>query len=167
MRPSSQVCNLRRIVDELAHKAYLINKVQKCASPYDFHRWRTPQIHDEWQKFTKQVLLTRVPGTLHHQIMMVKVSQEFWRILCQIRIIKYCAEPSVRGLPEYEGCLRLGNKFKRSLNQSRFFLPISSRQRVSSRLLYQNITSTYKITMSKTTLLPNEVHKEALRFNTT
>ena len=44
---------------------------------------------------------------------------EFWRILCQIRIIKYCAEPSVRELPEYEGCLRLGNKFKRSLNPSR------------------------------------------------
>ena len=43
----------------------------------------------------------------------------FWRILCQIRIIKYCAEPSVRELPEYEGCLRLGNKFKRSLNPSR------------------------------------------------
>lgn len=44
---------------------------------------------------------------------------EFWRILCQIRIIKYCAEPSVMELPEYEGCLRLGNKFKRSLNPSR------------------------------------------------
>lgn len=44
---------------------------------------------------------------------------EFWRILCQIRIIKYCAEPSVRELPEYEGCLRFGNKFKRSLNPSR------------------------------------------------
>lgn len=43
----------------------------------------------------------------------------FWRILCQIRIIKYCAEPSVRELPEYEGCLRLGNKFKQSLNPSR------------------------------------------------
>ena len=51
--------------------------------------------------------------------MMVKVSQEFWRILCQIRIIKYCAEPSVMELPEYEGCLRFGNKFKRSLNPSR------------------------------------------------
>ena len=50
---------------------------------------------------------------------MVKVSQEFWRILCQIINIKYCAEPSVRELPEYEGCLRLGNKFKRSLNPSR------------------------------------------------
>ena len=48
-----------------------------------------------------------------------EVSQEFWRILCQIRIIKYCAEPSVRELPEYEGCLRFGNKFKRSLNPSR------------------------------------------------
>ena len=48
-----------------------------------------------------------------------EVYKEFWRILCQIRIIKYCAEPSVRELPEYEGCLRLGNKFKRSLNPSR------------------------------------------------
>ena len=48
-----------------------------------------------------------------------EVFQEFWRILCQIRIIKYCAEPSVRELPEYEGRLRFGNKFKRSLNQSR------------------------------------------------
>lgn len=44
---------------------------------------------------------------------------EFWRILCQIRIIKHCVEPSVRELPEYEGCLRLGNKFKQSLNPSR------------------------------------------------
>ena len=48
-----------------------------------------------------------------------EASMEFWRILCQIRIIKYCAEPSVRELPEYEGCLRFGNKFKRSLNPSR------------------------------------------------
>ena len=63
--------------------------------------------------------LTRVPGRIHHQIMMVKVVPEFWRILCQIINIKYCAEPSVRELPEYEGCLRLGNKFKRSLNPSR------------------------------------------------
>ena len=48
-----------------------------------------------------------------------EVVLEFWRILCQIRTIKYCAEPSVRELPEYEGCLRFGNKFKRSLNPSR------------------------------------------------
>lgn len=41
------------------------------------------------------------------------------RILCQIRNIKYCAEPSVRELPKHEGSLRLGNKFKRSLNPSR------------------------------------------------
>lgn len=38
--------------------------------------------------------------------MMVKVFQEFWRILCQIRIIKYCAEPSVRELPQHEGSLQ-------------------------------------------------------------
>ena len=35
------------------------------------------------------------------------------------------------------------------------------------KTLYQNITLPYKIPMSKTTLLPNEVHKEAVRFNTT
>nr|DAP44242.1 MAG TPA: hypothetical protein [Caudoviricetes sp.] len=37
------------------HKACLIAEVQKCASPYDFHRWRTPPLPDEWQKFMQQV----------------------------------------------------------------------------------------------------------------
>lgn len=30
----------------------------------------------------------------------------FWRILCQIRNIKYCAEPSVRESPKHEGSLQ-------------------------------------------------------------
>ena len=37
------------------HKACLIKRVQKCASPYDFHRWRTPPLTDGWLKFMKQV----------------------------------------------------------------------------------------------------------------
>nr|DAH97067.1 MAG TPA: hypothetical protein [Caudoviricetes sp.] len=35
----------------------------------------------------------------------------FWRILCQIRIIKYCAEPSVRESPEHEGSLQRRVRF--------------------------------------------------------
>lgn len=31
---------------------------------------------------------------------------EFWRILCQIRIVKYCAEPSVRESTKHEGSLQ-------------------------------------------------------------
>ena len=82
------------------HKACLIKRVQKCASPYDFHRWRTPPIPDGWQCLIPQVLLTRTldPGKLH------KLWEFSWILnsgesCAEIRIIKYCAEPSVRELP--------------------------------------------------------------------
>ena len=42
------------------HKACLIKRVQKCASPYDFHWWRTPPIPDGWKCLIPQVLLTRL-----------------------------------------------------------------------------------------------------------
>ena len=42
------------------HKACLIKRVQKCASPYDFHWWRTPPIPGGWQCLIPQVLLTRI-----------------------------------------------------------------------------------------------------------
>ena len=38
------------------HKACLIKRVQKCASPYDFHWWRTPPIPDGWKCLIPQVL---------------------------------------------------------------------------------------------------------------
>ena len=81
--PSAQVYNLRHLGDlRMTHKAWLINKVQKCAIPYDFNWWRTPPIPDVWQCLIPQVLLTRlciqdvvvyypdVPGSW------------IWRILC-------------------------------------------------------------------------------------
>ena len=42
----------------------------------------------------------------------------FWRILCQIRIIKYCAEPSVRESPKHEGSLQRRAKFTELLRIS-------------------------------------------------
>nr|DAF82768.1 MAG TPA: hypothetical protein [Caudoviricetes sp.] len=44
-------------------------------------------------------LLTRVvdPGVVVYYLRLL--DHLFWRILCQIRIIKYCAEPSVRESP--------------------------------------------------------------------
>ena len=45
------------------HKACLIKRVQKCASPYDFHWWRTPPIPDGWKCLIPQVLnQTLYPG---------------------------------------------------------------------------------------------------------
>nr|DAH46981.1 MAG TPA: hypothetical protein [Caudoviricetes sp.] len=51
-------------------------------------------------------LLTRVvdPGRL--RCGRIVLDHLFWRILCQIRNIKYCAEPSVMEPPEHEGSLR-------------------------------------------------------------
>ena len=43
---------------------------------------------------------------------------EFWRILCQIRIVKYCAEPSVRELPKHEGSLQRRSRFTELLRIS-------------------------------------------------
>ena len=42
----------------------------------------------------------------------------FWRILCQIRIIKYCAEPSVSESPKHEGSLQRRARFTELLRIS-------------------------------------------------
>ena len=46
------------------HKAWLINEVQKCASPYDSHRWRTPPIPWRMSMFntTGSLNQTMYPG---------------------------------------------------------------------------------------------------------
>lgn len=43
---------------------------------------------------------------------------EFWRILCQIRNVKYCAEPSVMEPPEHEGSLQRRAEFTELLRIS-------------------------------------------------
>nr|DAJ79821.1 MAG TPA: hypothetical protein [Caudoviricetes sp.] len=53
-------------------------------------------------------LLTRSPDPGRLRNLRIVLDPEFWRILCQIRNIKYCAEPSVRELPEHEGSLQRG-----------------------------------------------------------
>lgn len=55
--------------------------------------------------------LTRVvdPGRLRNT--RIVLDHLFWRILCQIRNIKYCAEPPVRESPEHEGSLQRRVRF--------------------------------------------------------
>ena len=84
----------------------------------------------------------------------------FWRILCQIRIIKYCAEPSVREYPSTRVVFK-GEQSLRNCYESR------RPPRNTIRVFRRYITAQIKLlelrtTLSdeKTTLLPNEVHKE-------
>ena len=82
------------------HKACLIKRVQKCASPYDFHWWRTPPIPGGWQCLIPQVLLTRLWILGRRRILlMTSLDTESGESCAEIRIIKYCAEPSVSELP--------------------------------------------------------------------
>ena len=99
--PSAQVCNLRHLGDLcMTHKALLINEVQKCASPYDFHWWRTPPIHWRMAMFntTGSLNQTLYPGR-RRMLLMTSQDPESGESCAEIRIIKYCAEPSVRELP--------------------------------------------------------------------
>ena len=63
-------------------------------------------------------LLTRVvdPGRLRSG--RIVLDHLFWRILCQIRNIKYCAEPSVMEPPEHEGSLQRRAEFTELLRIS-------------------------------------------------
>lgn len=63
-------------------------------------------------------LLTRVvdPGVVVYYLRLL--DHLFWRILCQIRNIKYCAEPSVRESPEHEGSLQRRARFTELLRIS-------------------------------------------------
>lgn len=91
----------------------------------------------------------------------------FWRILCQIRNIKYCAEPSVRESPKHEGSLLRGDYLWVSVS-----MPPASTGRTSSairRLTTALESSCYSYvprSQMKTTLLPNEVHEEVSVYST-
>ena len=82
--PSAQVYNLRHLGDlRMMHKAWLINEVQKCAIPYDFHRWRTPPIPWRMSMFNTTGSLNQSSwsGTSSYTTYDVQ-DHLFWRILC-------------------------------------------------------------------------------------
>ena len=82
------------------HKACLIKRVHKCASPYDFHRWRTPPIHWRMAMFNTTGSLNQnlYPGR-RRMLLTTSLDTDSGESCAEIRIIKYCAEPSVRELP--------------------------------------------------------------------
>nr|DAE42154.1 MAG TPA: hypothetical protein [Caudoviricetes sp.] len=88
----------------MTHKAQLINEVQRCASPHDSRRWRTPPSLMDGNVYTTGSL-TRLEDPRRLRNTGIVVDPLIRRILCQIRNIKYCAEPSVRELPKHEGSL--------------------------------------------------------------
>lgn len=66
----------------------------------------------------QQVLLTRSPDPGRLRDLRIVLDPEFWRILCQIRNVKYCAEPSIMELPEHEGSLQRRAEFTEQLRIS-------------------------------------------------
>ena len=151
----------------MTNKAQLINEVQKCASPYDFHRWRTPPIPGGWQCLIPQVLLTRlwIQDVVVYYLRRPRiltlanpVSNQKHKVLC--RAIG-------QGIT-----LARGQSSKESEFMSAVSTPPASTGRTSSairRLTTALKSSCYSYvprSQMKTTLLPNEVHKEVVRFNT-
>lgn len=104
-------------------------------------------------------LLTRVvdPGRLRSR--RIVLDHLFWRILCQIRNIKYCAEPSVSDHPSTRVVFR-GEQSLRNCYESR------RPPRNTIRVFRRYITAQIKLLELRATLsdednvIANEVHEE-------
>lgn len=79
--------------------------------------WPPPVAHTTTPWRMVEVYATVVdPGRLRSG--RIVLDHLFWRILCQIRNIKYCAEPSVMEPPEHEGSLQRRAEFTELLRIS-------------------------------------------------
>lgn len=84
MRP---VVLILRSWNQSLHKAGNINELSSCASPYDFHRWRTPPRSDGRQRLCDRSLTrATTPGSLRYHAL--PQASSFWRLLVANQKIK-------------------------------------------------------------------------------